>query len=71
VVIDPPLPGRHGEELTHVVLAPRERGVSLRSVSRYPVHVYVLTAPATLEDATTIPPDAFKIRYWALLDQAD
>jgi hypothetical protein len=73
VVIDPPLsPGESGvaETLTRVVVAPRHAGVSLRSVSRYPVDVYVLTTPKSLENATQVPPDALRIRLWGLLEQA-
>jgi hypothetical protein len=34
------------------------------------VDVHVLTAPESLENATTVPPDAFRIRLWGLLEQA-
>lgn len=74
VVIDPPwLPTETGivESLCDVVIAPRHRGVSLRSASHYPVDVYVLTVPELLKNASTVPPDAFKIRLWALLDRQD
>jgi hypothetical protein len=73
VVIDPPLPLQEGgaaETLTRVIVAPRDTGVSLRSVSRHPVEVYVLTTPESLENNTTVPLDALRIRLWGLLEKA-
>jgi hypothetical protein len=73
VAIEPPMqPPESGvpDTLSEVVLAPRHSGISLRSVSTYPVDVYVLTAPPEAMQENTIPPDAFKIRFWGLLESA-
>lgn len=71
VLIEPPLdPEESGisEILTHVILAPRHRGVTLRSLTQFPADVYVATAPHDLEDAASIQPDALKIRIWGVLE---
>lgn len=71
VIFDPPLdPHESGipQVLTRAILAPRHRGVTLRSLADFPVHVYVVTAPEGLEDAASIPPDALKIRIWGVLE---
>jgi hypothetical protein len=71
VLIDPPLePTESGipETLTRVLLAPRHRGVSLKEDAQFPVDVYVVTVPKVLRDATTVTPDALKIRLWAVLE---
>jgi hypothetical protein len=71
VVLDPPLaPAESGvpETLTRVVLAPRHRGVSLKSVGQFPADVYVVTVPEVLFGAETVSPDALKIRLWAVLE---
>jgi hypothetical protein len=72
VLIDPPLePTESGiaETLTRVLLAPRHRGVSLKQDAQFPVDVYVVTVPQELRDATTLTPDALKIRIWAVLEE--
>ncbi|HUY45860.1 MAG TPA: hypothetical protein VMV92_09070 [Streptosporangiaceae bacterium] len=73
VVIEPPLdPTESGvpETLTRVILAPRHRGVTLKSLTRFPADVYVATAPQVLLDAAAVQPDALKIRIWAVLEGA-
>jgi hypothetical protein len=73
VLIDPPLePVESGvpETLGRVLLAPRHRGVSLKADTQFPVHVYVVTVPQVLLGATTVSPDALKIRMWAVLEGA-
>jgi hypothetical protein len=71
VVIEPPLdPTESGisETLTRVILAPRHRGVTLTSLTRFPADVYVVTAPDNMQDAANVPPDALKIRIWGVLE---
>jgi hypothetical protein len=71
VLIEPPLdPTESGisETLTRVILAPRHRGVTLKSLAQFPAHVYVVTARQDLEDAARIQPDALKIRIWGVLE---
>jgi hypothetical protein len=71
VLIEPPLdPTESGipETLTRVILAPRHRGVTLKSLTQFPADVYVVTAPQDLEDAASIQPDALKIRIWGVLE---
>jgi hypothetical protein len=56
--------------LERVIVAPRQQGVHLdRAISQWPVHVYLLSAPADLGDASDLPADALKIKAWALLDE--
>jgi hypothetical protein len=71
VVFEPPLDPRESgipERLTRVILAPRHRGVTLRSLTEFPAHVYVATAPLGLEDEASIPSDALKFRIWGVLE---
>jgi hypothetical protein len=71
VVIEPPLePAESGisETLSRVILAPRHRGVTLKSLTQFPADVYVVTAPDDLLDAQLVEPDALKIRIWGVLD---
>lgn len=71
VLIDPPFaPTESGvpETLARVILAPRHRGVSLKAVGQFPVHVYVVTVPEVLWDAAVVSPDSLKIRLWAVLE---
>ncbi|MBW3634820.1 MAG: hypothetical protein KY456_17510 [Chloroflexi bacterium] len=74
VYLDPPfLPTDSGisDSLETVLLAPRHQGVFLNGTEmRWPVHVYLLTAPPDLYLATDIPPDALKIRLWGVLEGA-
>jgi hypothetical protein len=73
VVIDPPLAPRDGSTaatLARAIIAPRDVGVSLRSVGRRPVEVYVLTTPASLDNSATVPLEALTIRLRALLESA-
>jgi hypothetical protein len=73
VAIEPPLdPTESGasEALTRVILAPRHRGVTLKSLTQFPADVYVATAPEALLEADTVQPDALKIRIWAVLEGA-
>ena len=58
------------EPLAHGILAPRHEGDNLKNLGdRWPIHVHVLSAPAELADAQVVPPDALKIRLWALLTE--
>jgi hypothetical protein len=71
VVIQPaldPVESGISEMLTRVILAPRHRGVTLKSLTRFPVDVYVVTAPQDLLDAAVVQPDALKVRIWGVLE---
>lgn len=58
------------EPLAQGIVAPRHEGDNLKNKrDRWPIHVYVLSAPSELQDADVVPPDALRIRLWALLTE--
>lgn len=56
------------QALTLAILAPRHRGVTLRSLRDFPAHVYVATVPPDLTGAASVPPEAVKVRMWGVLE---